>query len=63
MWKSQPKEVIESWISALRDEASDKLTSWEMDFIDSVEGQLFRKGTLSQKQQEILERIYTEKTS
>jgi hypothetical protein len=36
----------------------DDLTSWEQDFIQSIAGQFDRKGDLSDKQCEILERIY-----
>ena len=36
----------------------DKLTSWEQLFIESVSDQYTRKGSLSDKQLEILERIY-----
>jgi hypothetical protein len=61
--KPQPKEVLLEWIKAIEDEASDDLTSWETDFVDSVKAQVLRKGTLSLRQEEILENIYSEKTS
>jgi hypothetical protein len=41
---------------------SDRLSEWENEFVTSVKYQLERKGTLSIKQAEILERIYAEKT-
>lgn len=62
VWKPQPTEVYQSWLQAIRDEASDKLTSWEIDFIDSIEGRLAFGGSLSEKQATVLERIYAEKT-
>jgi uncharacterized membrane-anchored protein len=62
VWKPQPREVIESWIEDIISEASDKLTPWETNFVESVSKQLDRTGSLSQKQEEILERIYAEKT-
>lgn len=34
------------------------LTSWKLDFISSLDEQFEKKGNLSQKQCEILERIY-----
>ena len=39
----------------------DKLTDWEHDFIESVEKQFKQKGYLSEKQEEVLERIYRER--
>lgn len=62
IWKPQPKEVYQSWVNVIRDESSDKLTSWETDFMDSIEGRLAFGNNLTEKQAEILERIYTEKT-
>lgn len=62
IWKPQTVEVYKSWVDALKNEASDELTNWEIDFIDSIENQLtFRN--LSEKQAEILERIYANKTA
>jgi len=42
---------------------SRELTKWEEDFIASLSEQLQRRGDLSDRQIEILDRIYTEKTS
>jgi len=54
--------VYLSWLEAIEAEASDELTPWETDFIDSV-GPRLRGGQIpSEKQAEILERIYSEKT-
>jgi hypothetical protein len=39
------------------------LSKWEEDFIDSVAEQLVKRRSLSDRQFEILERIYAEKTS
>ena len=39
------------------------LTPWEQEFMESITDQWERTGTLSDRQQEILERIYTERTS
>ena len=37
---------------------TDKLTTWEQQFIESVSDQYTRKGSLSEKQLEIVETIY-----
>lgn len=63
IWKPKSKEVLQSWIDAIKDEASDSLTDWETDFIDSIENQLEARSHLSEKQEEILERIYAQKTN
>ena len=36
----------------------DRLTDWEQDFIESVTDQFERSGHLSEKQEDVLERIY-----
>jgi hypothetical protein len=57
----QPKEVVEKWIKTALEDGKG-ITAWENDFLVSVGEQLERKGTLSDKQEEIVERIYSEKT-
>jgi len=61
----QPKsrELLQSWIDSILTEASDNLTDWESSFLDSIQSQLNMRGQLSEKQEDILERIYAEKTS
>ena len=39
-----------------------KLTDWELNFLESISDQFIQKGDLSDKQFEILEKIYAEKT-
>lgn len=51
------KEWIEKCLSA-----RDRLTKWEEDFTESISEQLNERGSLSERQAEILERIYSEKT-
>lgn len=63
IWKPQPKEVLISWIEAIVDEASEKLSEWETNFVNSCYDQLQYKSSLSEKQEKILEKIYAEKTS
>lgn len=58
---SNSPEVLRDWVEQCL-EHSHKLSKWELDFVESLSEQLERRGTLSERQQEILERIYTEKT-
>lgn len=60
MDKTDLYRVHYAWIEACQ--SSDKLTEWESSFISSLKGQLEKKGSLSGKQVEILERIYAERT-
>lgn len=63
IWEPLNIEVYKDWLATIEDEASDKLSSWETDFIESI-GLWLRSGRqLTQKQAEILERIYADKTS
>jgi len=55
------RSVIESWIYACREHA-ERLTKWEQDFIESVSEQFDAGRDLSERQREILERIYADKT-
>jgi hypothetical protein len=57
----QPSQVIENWITTVNEEGRN-LTKWELDFMDSISEQFATKQWLSDKQEEILERIYSEKT-
>ena len=63
IWKPQSIEIYESWADAITNEALDKLSQWEFDFVVSIQIQLTNCRQLNQKQAEILERIYSEKTS
>lgn len=63
MWKPRDRETIQRWIDAILDEASDSLTSWEADFVDSIATQVAMGRTLSRAQEETLEKIYAEKTA
>jgi hypothetical protein len=49
------------WLSVIADTAVN-LTTWEEDFIESLQSQRAARRQLSEKQAEILERIYTERT-
>jgi len=54
--KSELTEMIERSIHKGRN-----LTNWENSFLESISDQLTRTGSLSEKQEEILERIYVDK--
>jgi hypothetical protein len=63
IWKPQSHEVLESWITAILEEASDDLNDWETNFIEDMTIRIANKWQLSQKQEETLEKIYANKTS
>ncbi len=56
------KENIEYFIKELEAPVRE-LTDWEENFIESISDQFTRRSYLSDKQFEILERIYAEKTA
>lgn len=62
LWQPQDIEVYKSWVEAILDEASNKLSNWEVDFINSIASQLDNNRNLSEKQADIVERIYSERT-
>jgi hypothetical protein len=49
------------WIDKIADEGVN-LTKWEQEFVESVDEQRTSGRRLSERQAEILERIYSEKT-
>jgi hypothetical protein len=58
--KNSP-ELVAKWIKQTLEDGRG-VTAWENDFLVSVGEQLERKGTISEKQEEIVERIYSERT-
>lgn len=54
------KAVIKDWIEKLQT-ASRGLTKWEEDFVESISEQFEERGSISERQEEILEKIYSEK--
>ena len=58
--KRQPREVLEQWIGAVN-EGGRRLTAWELQFMESITEQFDGGSSLSEKQEELLERIYVEK--
>lgn len=59
---TQTKEVIAHWLSTIQLEGRG-LTKWEEDFVASLAEQFDRWPKISDRQEEILERIYAEKTA
>ena len=57
----QSPEVIQYWIDRINEEGRN-LTKWEEDFMESITEQFSIKNWISPKQEEILERIYSERT-
>lgn len=53
---------ISEWIYRVNNESHKPLTSWESQFMESITEQWDKTRRLSERQREILERIYTEKT-
>jgi hypothetical protein len=58
---TKSKDVIDGWIDAVNNEGHD-LTNWEVGFMESITEQFERDRFLTDRQEEILERIYAEKT-
>jgi len=58
---TQEPETIQSWIDYINEHGIN-LTKWEEDFMESITDQFAVRNSLSDKQEEILERIYTDKT-
>jgi hypothetical protein len=65
IWKPLAKEIYYQWIESLKDEAWEELNEWEQNFVTDIERRLmkYREYKLSEKQHEILERLYAEKTN
>lgn len=61
IWRPKDSKIYQDWIKAIMDEAT--LNSWETDFIASISNRLDNGRTLTQAQEEVLDRIYTEKTN
>lgn len=55
------RRVLDDWIETIEAVGRD-LTEWEKHFVESISNQLDETGSLSPKQESILERIYAERT-
>ncbi len=60
---SQSLEVHQHWLKSILHNSTKELSEWEDNFVSSIEERLGRGTTLTAKQEEILERIYAEKTA
>jgi len=56
-------KVYREWIETILNEAEDRLSDWERNFIESISNQMDERGWISDKQVVVLERIYSSKTS
>ena len=54
-------EIHKQWVQRCLEDGKG-ITAWENDFLVSIEGQLEKGKELSEKQIDVLERIYTDKT-
>ena len=54
-------DIIEHWLTTIKDEGRN-LTKWEEDFVDNIMDQWSQRRFISDKQEDILERIYAERT-
>ncbi len=59
---SKTREVIDHFFTSLEVPIK-PLTLWEKNFLESIYNQYNEKGTLTDKQFDILEKIYAEKTA
>jgi hypothetical protein len=60
MLVQRSKETIGQWLLAI-EESGRGLTKWEESFIESIADQFASTESISDRQEEILERIYVEK--
>lgn len=58
---TQSSETIKAWLDKVNTEGHD-LSPWESGFMESITAQFDERGSLSDRQEDILERIYAEKT-
>ncbi len=63
MWKPKSPEVLKQWINDVVEEASDRLSAWEMKFIADMEVRVTNGQPLTEQQEKKLEEIYADKTS
>lgn len=57
----QPRHVLEYWVDTIQTEGHG-LTDWEKKFVGNVTLHLEEHGRISERQEEILESLYAEKT-
>ena len=57
----QPPDVLKEWIDSVNTEGRN-LTNWELGFMASITEQFELTNRLTERQAEVLERIYAHKT-
>lgn len=57
---TKDSKVIEEWIRTIN-EKGENLNKWEQDFVESITEQFEQKKWISDKQEDILERIYSDR--
>lgn len=63
IFKPLSNEIYSDWINAIIAEKSDKLTMWEITFVEDMKNKLIaRNCRLTERQHIALEAIYAEKT-
>ena len=62
MNREEKRKLHGTWLADILSQARN-LTAWEQQFLDSIEERLDEGWNLSEKQAEVLERIYAEKTT
>jgi hypothetical protein len=62
IWNPQPWEVLDSWVKAILEEASDDLNDWESHFVEEISIKIANRWPLTIAQERKLEDIYAEKT-
>lgn len=60
--RKEKRNLHGTWLADILSQARN-LTAWEQQFLASIEERLDEGWNLSEKQAEVLERIYAEKTS
>ena len=55
------REQIEKWLDAINTDAVN-LTAWEIDFVESMTDRLGNGYSFSERQAEIIERIFSQRT-
>lgn len=58
--KRQPREVLQQWVDSVLDQG-ERMTDWELHFAESIADQLEFGSGVSERQEEILERLYVDK--
>lgn len=63
IWQPRDNDTLKHWLDTILNEASDKLTAWETNFIADMEPRIRNNRPLTQGQEEKLEQIYAEYTA